>query len=205
MRARGVEVIMVDADSIDATRSIAATLVDRMIDSERGRAAQMNAGAKAASGDTLLFLHADSIPPANADELIALGLSHPQFRWGRFDIQIAGSHRMLPVIAWFMNHRSRLTGIATGDQGIFATRKAFDAVGGFPSQPLMEDVAICASFLRGSRPICIDALITTSGRRWEKHGVWRTIFLMWRLRLDYFMGADPASLYRAYYKNQLGE
>ncbi len=199
LRARGAEVIMVDAESTDATRSMAEPLVDRVITNERGRATQMNAGAIEASGDVLLFLHADSMLPANADELIERGLSNPRFRWGRFDIQIIGPHRMLPVIAWFMNHRSRLTGIATGDQGIFATREAFDAVGGFPAQPLMEDVAISASLRRVSRPICVDARIATSGRRWEKHGVWRTVFLMWRLRLDYFMGADPARLHRAYY------
>jgi rSAM/selenodomain-associated transferase 2 len=199
MRARGTEVIIVDADSTDATRDTAAPLVDRVITSERGRATQMNAGAKVASGNALLFLHADSILPANGDELILQALSNSSLKWGRFDIHISGRHGMLPVIAWFMNHRSRLTGIATGDQGIFVTREAFDAVGGFPAQPLMEDVAISARLLRVSSPIYVDARITTSGRRWEKHGVWRTIFLMWRLRLNYFMGADPAHLHRTYY------
>jgi rSAM/selenodomain-associated transferase 2 len=199
MRARGTEVIVVDADSTDATRDTAAPLVDRVITSERGRATQMNAGAKEASGDALLFLHADSILPTNGDELILQALSDSIFKWGRFDIHISGKHGMLPVIAWFMNHRSRLTGIATGDQGIFVTREAFDAIGGFPAQPLMEDVAISARLLRVSSPIYVDARITTSGRRWEKHGVWRTIFLMWRLRLNYFMGADPARLHRTYY------
>ena len=199
MRSRGAEVIVVEANSTDETVAIAAALVDRVVTSERGRATQMNAGAKEASGDALLFLHADSILPANGDEWIARGLSNPRFKWGRFDIQITGSHRMLPVIAWFMNHRSRLTGIATGDQGIFMTREAFDAVGGFPVQPLMEDVAMSASLLRVSPPIYVDARISTSGRRWEKHGLWRTIFLMWRLRLNYFMGADPARLHRTYY------
>jgi rSAM/selenodomain-associated transferase 2 len=199
MRARGTEVIIVDADSTDATRDTAAPLVDRVITSERGRATQMNAGAKEASGDALLFLHADSILPTNGDELILQALSDSIFKWGRFDINISGKHGMLPVIAWFMNHRSRLTGIATGDQGIFVTREAFDAIGGFPAQPLMEDVAISARLLRVSSPIYVDARITTSGRRWEKHGVWRTIFLMWRLRFNYFMGADPARLHRTYY------
>jgi rSAM/selenodomain-associated transferase 2 len=199
MRARGVEVIVVDADSIDATGEIAAPLVDYAIKSARGRATQMNAGANVASGDTLLFLHADSIVPANGDELIVRGLSNPRFVWGRFDIHIAGLHRMLPVIAWFMNQRSRMTGIATGDQGIFVTRAAFNAVGGFPAQPLMEDVAISARLRRVSSPVCLHARITTSGRRWETHGVWQTIFLMWRLRLNYFMGADPALLHDRYY------
>jgi rSAM/selenodomain-associated transferase 2 len=203
MRARGAEVIVVDADSADATRDIAAPLADHVLTSERGRAAQMNAGATVASGDALLFLHADSIVPVNGDELIIHALSNSTLQWGRFDINIAGRHGMLPVIAWFMNHRSRLTGIATGDQGIFLTRQAFNAVGGLPVQPLMEDVAICAHLLKVSRPIYLDARITTSGRRWEKHGVWRTIFLMWRLRLNYFMGADPARLHRTYYGTSL--
>jgi rSAM/selenodomain-associated transferase 2 len=198
MRARGTEVIVVDANSTDATRDLAAPLADHVLTSERGRATQMNAGATVASGDALLFLH-DSILPANGDELIIHALSDSSLQWGRFDIHISGRHGMLPVIAWFMNHRSRLTGIATGDQGIFVTRQAFNAIGGLPLQPLMEDVAICARLLKVSRPIYMDARITTSGRRWEKHGVWRTIFLMWRLRLNYFMGADPARLHRTYY------
>lgn len=199
MRARGTEVIVVDANSTDATRDLAAPLADHVLTSERGRATQMNAGATVASGDALLFLHADSILPANGDELIIHALSDSSLQWGRFDIHISGRHGMLPVIAWFMNHRSRLTGIATGDQGIFVTRQAFNAIGGLPLQPLMEDVAICARLLKVSRPIYMDTRITTSGRRWEKHGVWRTIFLMWRLRLNYFMGADPARLHRTYY------
>jgi rSAM/selenodomain-associated transferase 2 len=202
-RARGTEVIVVDADSTDATRDIAAPLADHVLISERGRATQMNAGATMASGDALMFLHADSILPANGDELIIHALSNSSLQWGRFDITIAGTHTMLPVIAWFMNHRSRLTGIATGDQGIFVTRQAFNAVGGLPAQPLMEDVAICARLLKVSRPIYMDTRITTSGRRWEKHGVWRTILLMWRLRLNYFMGADPVRLHQTYYGTRL--
>lgn len=203
LRTRGTEVIVVDADSIDATRNIAAPLADHVLTTERGRATQMNAGAKVASGDTLLFLHADSILPPNGDELIARALNDPRFEWGRFDVNIAGTHGMLPVVGWLMNHRSRLTGIATGDQGIFVNRETFTTIGGFPAQPLMEDVAISARLLRVSRPICLDARITTSGRRWEQHGVWRTIFLMWHLRFKYFMGADPAYLHRIYYGTRL--
>ena len=205
MRARGADVIVVDAGSKDTTREIAAPLADRVLMNEAGRAKQMNAGANAATGDALLFLHADSILPANGDELIESALNNPNFKWGRFNVSIAGTHAMLTVIAWFMNHRSRFTGIATGDQGIFVTRAAFEAVGGFPDQLLMEDVALCSRLLSGSRPYCIAARITTSGRRWEKHGVWRTIFLMWRLRLNYFLGADPARLHRVYYGKSLGK
>jgi len=163
----------------------------------------MNAGANAATGDALLFLHADSILPANGDELIKNALSNSGFKWGRFDVNIAGTHRMLSVIAWFMNHRSRLTGIATGDQGIFVDRVTFVTAGGFPDQALMEDVAFCSRMLAVSRPNCLASRITTSGRRWEKHGLWRTIFLMWWLRLKYFMGADPAHLHHIYYGTHL--
>ncbi len=203
LRARGAEVIVVDAGSRDATRDIAATFADRVLVAERGRAKQLNAGAASADGDALLFLHADSVLPEDGDARIEKGLSDARFKWGRFDVNIAGAHTMLPVIAWFMNHRSRLTGIATGDQGIFVTRAAFVALGGFPDQPLMEDIAFCSRALGISRPYCISARITTSGRRWEQNGVWRTIFLMWGLRFKYFMGAEPLKLHQAYYGNRL--
>lgn len=199
VRAHGVEVILVDGGSSDRTRDIAAPLVDRVIDSERGRAKQMNAGAAVASGDVLLFLHADSILPDDGDIQIAQAFIDPRFQWGRFDVSIHGMHVMFPVIAWFMNHRSRSTGIATGDQGIFVTRNAFMKIGGFPDQPLMEDVEICKRLKKISPPACIAKKIITSGRRWEKHGVWRTIWLMWRLRFSYYCGATPESIHRAYY------
>lgn len=203
MRARGAEVIVVDAGSCDATRDIASRWADRVLLAERGRAKQLNAGAAIAEGDALLFLHADSVLPEDGDAWIEKGLNDARFRWGRFDVNIAGAHAMLPVIAWFMNHRSRLTGIATGDQGIFVTRAAFVALSGFPDQPLMEDIAFCSRALDISRPYRVSACIITSGRRWEQNGVWRTIFLMWRLRFKYFMGAEPLKLHQAYYGNQL--
>ena len=199
MRSRGVEVILVDGGSTDATKLFAAPLADRMIDSSKGRAKQMNAGAKVAAGDTLLFLHADSRLPVDADRLLLDALQSTSRQWGRFDVSIEGSHFFLPAIAWFMNHRSRLTGIATGDQGLFMTRASFTAAGEFADIPLMEDVAICAALKNGGAPICLKQRITTSGRRWEKHGVWRTILLMWRVRLAYFFGADPVNLHRVYY------
>jgi rSAM/selenodomain-associated transferase 2 len=202
LRARGVEVIVADGGSTDATRAIAQPLADNVIDSAPGRARQMNAGAAASSGGALLFLHADSRLPVDADRHVVAALSAAH--WGRFDVSISGAHAMLPVIAWFMNHRSRLTGIATGDQGIFVTREALDRVSGFPDQPLMEDVEICARLKRLSPPACLAARIETSGRRWERHGVWKTILLMWWLRLRYFFGASPADIHRAYYGNAHG-
>ena len=199
MRSRGVEVILVDGGSTDATTQRAAPMVNRILESARGRATQMNAGAKMAAGDTLLFLHADSILPPDADALIGNGLQSASSSWGRFDVAIKGQHFFLPVVAWFMNHRSKLTGIATGDQGLFMTASAFNVAGGFKDMPLMEDVAMCVALRKSGAPICIAQKIVTSGRRWEKHGVWRTILLMWRLRLAYFFGTDPAVLHRLYH------
>ena len=199
MRSRGVEVILVDGGSTDATRQVAAPLVDRLIDCEKGRARQMNFGAQLSLGDTLLFLHADSKAPADADQLILNGLKLSSRGWGRFDVAIEGRHFFLPVIGWFMNQRSRLTGIATGDQGLFMTRAAFTNAGGFANIALMEDVAMCRALKKNGAPLCLTQKLHTSGRRWEKHGVWRTIFLMWRIRLAYFFGADPLELHRAYY------
>ena len=199
MRARGVEVVLVDGGSADNTKQIALPLVDRVVDCARGRARQMNAGAKECKGEVILFLHADSMLPIDADQSILDALHTTTRNWGRFDVAIEGAHFFLPVVAWFMNRRSRLTGIATGDQGLFMTRKAFAAVGGFADIPLMEDVAMCAALKKNGAPIYLKQTITTSGRRWEKHGVWRTIFLMWRIRLAYFFGADPVKLHRTYH------
>jgi rSAM/selenodomain-associated transferase 2 len=200
LRERGVEVIVVDGGSADPTPSRAEPLVNRLVNSPKGRATQMNAGAAEAQGDVLLFLHADSILPSNPDLLIASAIEGGHV-WGRFDVNICGAHLMLSVVAWFMNHRSRLTGVSTGDQGLFVTKIAFDRVGGFPSQPLMEDVEICKRLRRLAPPACLSARISTSGRRWEKHGVWRTIFLMWKLRFQYWQGASPTDLYATYYGN----
>jgi rSAM/selenodomain-associated transferase 2 len=197
MRSRGVEVVVADGGSRDATGALAAPLADRVIEAPRGRAAQMNAGARAATGDALLFLHADTILPAAADSEIAAALAHGR-EWGRFDVAIAGADPLLPVVAMFMNARSRWSGIATGDQAMFATRTAFEAVGGFPAIPLMEDVALSKALRRRSPPACLRSRAITSGRRWERFGTLRTILLMWRLRLAFALGADPHGLARRY-------
>ncbi len=196
-RARGAQVIVVDGGSRDRTWALAAPLCDLLIDAPRGRAAQMNAGARVATGEVLLFLHADTLLPASAMGAIA-GLAASRREWGRFDVAIDGAHPMLAVVALFMNARSRLTGIATGDQALFATHAAFEASGGFPAIPLMEDVALCKALKRRSRPLCLRERVVTSGRRWEAHGTLRTIVLMWRLRLAYALGADPHRLARRY-------
>jgi rSAM/selenodomain-associated transferase 2 len=197
-RARGAELIVVDGGSRDATAALARPLCDRLVAAPRGRAAQMNAGAAAAHGDVLLFLHADTALPADADRLVADGLATSGCAWGRFDVRIAGRHKLLPVVARLMNLRSRLTGIATGDQAMFVTRDAFAAVGGFPDLPLMEDIALSRRLKRLTAPLCLTPPAVTSGRRWEQHGVLRTILLMWRLRLAFFLGAEPNQLAQAY-------
>jgi rSAM/selenodomain-associated transferase 2 len=196
--ARGTEVIVVDGGSEDGTAGQARGHADNVLAAPCGRASQMNAGAQAAKGDVLLFLHADTCLPADADRLIRDALATTGRVWGRFDVAIEGRHPLLPVVAVLMNARSRLTGIATGDQAIFAVREAFEAVGGYAGLPLMEDIVLSRDLKRLSRPACLAARAKTSGRRWETHGVIRTILTMWRLRLAFFAGADPRNLAVAY-------
>lgn len=193
LRARGHEVIVVDGGSEDRTREIAAPLCDRLVVAQRGRALQMNAGAREAHGDALVFLHADTRLPEDADKEIVVCLE--KHLWGRFDVTIEGRHALLPVIAAAMNLRSRLTGIATGDQAIFVRREAF---AGFPDIALMEDVAFSKAMKRRGPPACLRSRVLTSGRRWESRGVLLTVALMWRLRLLYFLGARPEALARRY-------
>jgi rSAM/selenodomain-associated transferase 2 len=197
LRARGVEVIVADGGSGDDTVGLARPLADRVVMAARGRAAQMNAGATVAKGDVLLFLHADTHLPGDADRLILDAFTRSGRAWGRFDVRINGGG-VFALISAFMNARSRLSGIATGDQAMFVSRAAFDNVGSFPPIALMEDVTLSAKLKRVGRPLCLAARVTTSGRRWHRQGVLRTILLMWKLRLAYFFGADPVRLARAY-------
>jgi len=199
LRAAGHEVVVVDGGSTDGTAELARPLADRVLVALRGRAAQMNAGADAASGDVLLFLHADTGLPPGADRAVLGGLAASGASWGRFDVRIEGRSPLLALVARLMNLRSRLTGIATGDQAVFVTRTAFAAVGGFPALALMEDVELSRRLKRVSPPLCVRQTVVTSGRRWESRGVVRTIALMWWLRLRYFLGASPERLRRIYY------
>lgn len=198
LRAAGHEVVVIDGGSGDGTPDRAAPWADRVAIAPRGRANQMNAGARIAAGDVLLFLHADTRLPARADRVVLDGLAGSGRAWGRFDVRIAGRHPLLRLVAALMNARSRWTGIATGDQAVFVRRDAFAAVGGFPPLPLMEDVALSAALKRVSRPLCLRERVITSGRRWESHGVLRTIVLMWWVRLRYFFGTSPERLAEIY-------
>jgi rSAM/selenodomain-associated transferase 2 len=193
LRGRNVELLVIDGGSSDATRELARSAVDRLIEAPRGRAAQMNAGASASRGRVLLFLHADTTLPPAADDLIR-GVLAAGASWGRFDVSIDGRQPLLRVVERMMNWRSRFSGIATGDQAIFVRRDVFMGVGGFPDLPLMEDIALSKLLKRIGRPACLRERVRTSGRRWEKHGVLRTVVLMWCLRASYFLGADPAHL-----------
>jgi rSAM/selenodomain-associated transferase 2/rSAM/selenodomain-associated transferase 1 len=197
LRKRGVELVVVDGGSTDDTWAIASALADHVLLAPKGRASQMNAGAHNATAGTLIFLHADTHLPEGADQLIALALQAGH-DWGRFDVQIESTRGVLRGVARLMNQRSRLTGIATGDQAMFVKRAVFESLGGFADMPLMEDVELSTRLQRRGPPACISTPVITSGRRWEQHGVWRTITLMWWLRAAYFFGAAPDALARRY-------
>jgi rSAM/selenodomain-associated transferase 2 len=196
LRARGHEVIVVDGGSEDGTAELARPLADRVLVAPRGRARQMNAGARGATGDALLFLHADVRLPRDADGMVLDALAARP--WGRFDVRLDSPRALLALVGALMNLRSRVTGIATGDQAIFVRREVFERQGGYAEIPLMEDVELSARLRRLGRPVCLRARVLVSARRWQARGTLRTIVLMWRLRLAYFLGADPARLAERY-------
>ena len=197
----GAQVIVVDGGSTDATVSMALAIQSpaiTVVQAGPGRALQMNAGAAHANGKALLFLHADTVLPQNADELVRQALANGVHVWGRFDVRIEGKSAWLPVISTLMNLRSRLTGIATGDQALFITQAVFVALTGYAALPLMEDIDMSRRLLKLSTPACLRQEVLTSGRRWDTRGVWRTIVLMWRLRFAYWRGTPPEELAQLY-------
>jgi len=193
LRAQGHEVIVVDGGSCDATVALAQPLVDQLLPAPAGRALQMNIGAQAARGRVLWFVHADTRVPDKAAPVIIESVAHAA-GWGRFDVRLSGDRLLLRLVERMMNWRSRFTGIATGDQGIFVTRELFERVGGFAAMPLMEDIDLSRRLKREQRPLCLRDTLTSSSRRWEQKGIVRTIALMWVLRLAYFLGVPPARL-----------
>ena len=198
LRASGIAIVVSDGGSSDGTSGLAMPACDLVVKGPSGRARQMNAGAAAVEADTYVFLHADTALPEGAIASITTALADGRHCWGRFDVAIAGRSRWLPLVAALMNIRSRVTGIATGDQAIFVARSAFIACGGFPEWPLMEDVGLCRALKRLSRPAALRDKVTTAGRRWDAQGPLATIALMWWLRLRFHFGADPALLARRY-------
>jgi rSAM/selenodomain-associated transferase 2 len=198
MRSGGHEIIVADGNSHDGTLAIAKRLADRALSAPRGRARQMNAAAASATGELLLFLHADTELPAGAAATIATGFERSGALWGHFDVRLSGRRPLLRIVEWLLNRRSRLSGIATGDQAIVVQREAFKRIGGFPDIPLMEDIALSRKLKRLMWPVCFNAKVMTSSRRWERAGILATVLRMWRLRLAYFLGADPAKLASRY-------
>jgi len=202
------QVILVDGGSVDGSVAIADSVLKRIetaqsaidwhvIESTVGRAQQMNAGAVLATGDVLLFLHADTELPADAIDNVQQAVT--QYDWGRFDVRLDSHEPLLSIVGLMINQRSRLIGIATGDQAIFIKKSLFEQIGCYPDQPLMEDIELCKRLKKIARPACLKSKVTTSARRWQQHGTWRTIFLMWHLRFDYWRGVSPDVLKQRYY------
>jgi rSAM/selenodomain-associated transferase 2 len=202
-RFPGAEVVLVDGGSTDATAAVAARSPKvRLLPSPRGRARQMNAGARAARGDVLLFLHADTLLPDGALAAVESAVGDPGVVAGRFDVRFDNPRPVFRMIAWFMNQRSRWSGISTGDQAIFVRREVFEALGGYPDMPLMEDVELCRRLKRRGRLAALRLRVTTSARKWEREGAVRTILLMWTIRLLCTAGISPARLHRWYYRRE---
>lgn len=195
---QGVQVILADGGSRDCSAAIGRAAGFEVLDAPRGRARQMNAGAGASTGDVLLFLHADTRLPTNAIERIRQVLASPDTHWGRFDVRLDSNSWVLCMVSFLINRRSRMTGIATGDQAMFVRREVFESIGRFPEQPLMEDIELSRRLKTLSPPVCLRERAVTSARRWEQRGPWRTMLLMWRLRWAYWRGTSPETLAEAY-------
>ncbi|WP_027854968.1 TIGR04283 family arsenosugar biosynthesis glycosyltransferase [Marinobacterium litorale] len=198
LQNQGCEVVLVDGGSDDGSVALVHARGFKVVAAPRGRARQMNAGATQSTGELLLFLHADTRLSDQCLEQLKHHLNLTPVVWGRFNVRISGRSVMLPIIARLMNLRSRLSGIATGDQAIFISRVAFDQVGGFPDQPLMEDIEISSRLRKLAPPTCLPGPVFTSGRRWDRNGAWKTIFLMWQLRWAYWRGTTAETLARRY-------
>ncbi len=205
MRQRGARLIVVDGGSSDDSALLAGEWADEVLRAPRGRGAQMHAGALAAiawaalADPILVFLHADTRLPPHGDDLVRMALADGRCAWGRFDVRIDAAGWRFRMVEKLMNLRSRLTGIATGDQALFVRASAYLAAGGFPDIALMEDIALSRLLLGSAgRPHCLRTRVVTSARRWQRHGFWRVVLLMWQLRAAYFLGTPPERLARRY-------
>ena len=198
------EIIIVDGGSTDGTLALAQefcshTATARVIAAPRGRASQMNEGAKASQGEVLLFLHADTQLPPQTERIVGLALTSPSVVGGRFDVRFDSASPWSQVISSFMNRRSRLTRIATGDQALFVRREVFEMLGGFSEIPLMEDIEFSRRLQQAGRIMALRDTVVTSFRRWDTQGPLRTILLMWTLRFLYWTGVNPHQLARVYH------
>jgi rSAM/selenodomain-associated transferase 2 len=194
----GHEIIVVDGGSTDGTCENLSDSAASMVHSDKGRSRQMNAGAHQACGDIFWFLHVDSDFPVPVDAYIQTLVKLGEMQWGRFDVSLSGSRMIFRIIETMMNLRSRLTGISTGDQGLFVHNSLFNDIGGFADIAIMEDIEICKRLKKKSRPINATIRLQSSSRRWQKHGVLSTILLMWKMRILFFIGVDTAKLARLY-------
>jgi rSAM/selenodomain-associated transferase 2 len=198
VRQLGHEIIVVDGGSHDNSVALSESLASRVVCSPPGRALQMNVGAKSATGDVFLFLHIDTLLPNDAIAVLEQAMPDGLSGWGRFDVQLSGRHVLFRIIERMMNWRSRLTSIATGDQAIFVSRDLFERLDGYAAIPLMEDIEISRRLKKYCKPIFFPQKVVTSSRRWEQGGICKTVWLMWQLRLAYWLGLDPARLAKRY-------
>ena len=198
LRQLGAEVIVVDGHSEDNTVALVESGADQLINSQRGRARQMNAGAAVAQGKWLLFLHADTRLPEKMSDIV-MAWDFSKSKWGFFSIRLDDGRLAFRFIEWFMNIRSYYTGIGTGDQCQFVEREVFEDLGGFADIPLMEDIELSKRLKRVSRPLVVVARVKTAARKWKNGGLLSTILMMWRIRLAYFFGAAPEQLVEKYY------
>ncbi len=197
LRQQGHEIIVVDGGSNDNTVSLALPLCDRVIQSKKSRAIQMNSGAAEATGHCILFLHADTTLSSDVVNFF-LEVQNIEKKWGRFDIRLSGRDGLFRIIETCMNIRSRITGIATGDQAVFVGKELFNEINGFPEIALMEDIAISRLLLKRSKPICFRERVISSSRRWEENGIIKTILKMWAIRFLYFFHVDANRLAKIY-------
>lgn len=196
--------VVVDGGSRDETATIANKHAHYCLSSTKGRAPQQNAGARHLrplldASALLVFLHADTRLPEHFSQAMH-SFQESSSGWGRFDLRLSGSQPCFRVIERLINWRSRLTGIATGDQALFFKLDFFFHLQGFPQQPLMEDIEICLRAKKQSRPFYSSAKVTTSSRKWEREGILRTIVLMWCCRAAYFFGVSAERIHDWYYK-----
>ena len=196
--APDAEIVVVDGGSTDASVAIARPLSDTLIDAPRGRALQMNAGARASQGDVLVFVHADTIVPSTFATDIASALSDPAIVGGRFDVRLDDSALPYRIIGAMISLRSRISHTGTGDQAIFVRRDVFDRLGGFPELELCEDLEFSRRLKRTGQIACLRTRVITSARRWNRDGVVRTVIRMWLIRAMYLLGVPPARLKRMY-------
>lgn len=199
LRSLGHELIVADGGSDDGGSETAQGYADQVVLSPAGRSLQMNAGAQVASGEMLLFLHIDTRLSAHCVSMLCQMIADKSPAWGRFDVRLSGNNFLFRIIESMMNWRSRITGIATGDQAIFVNKQLFFQCGGFAEILLMEDIDICRRLKRLKKPLCLREKVITSSRRWEKNGILKTVLLMWKLRLAYWRGVDPNVLASQYY------